>query len=58
MGLKVRASVFNIFGGRHGLHTTDRVVYAGYRDRSPVLFYEKHDDLVGPLFNFSIKGTF
>ena len=26
-------------------------------DRS-VAFYEKHDDLVGPLFNFSVKGTF
>jgi outer membrane receptor for ferrienterochelin and colicins len=58
MGLKVRASVFNIFGGRHGLHTEDRVVYSGFRDRSPILFYERHDDLVGPLFNFSIKGTF
>ena len=55
MGLTVRASVFNIFNGRH---TQDRVVYTGYRDRSPVSFYEYHDDLVGPLFNFSIKGTF
>jgi len=58
MGLTVRASVFNIFGGRHGLHTVDRVVYSGFRDRAPIAFYEKHDDLVGPLFNFSIKGTF
>ena len=58
MGLTVRASVFNVFGGRHGLHTVDRVVYSGFRDRAPVAFYEKHDDLVGPLFNFSVKGTF
>ena len=58
MGLTVRASVFNIFGARHGLHTVDRVVYSGFRDRAPVAFYEKHDDLVGPLFNFSVKGTF
>jgi hypothetical protein len=58
MGLTVRASVFNIFGGRHGLHTEDRVVYSGFRDRAPIAFFEKHDDLVGPLFDFSIKGTF
>ena len=58
MGLTFRASVFNMFGGRHGLHTVDRVVYSGFRDRAPVAFYEKHDDLVGPLFDFSIKGTF
>ena len=58
MGLTVRASVFNMFGGRHGLHTVRRVVYSGFRDRAPIAFYEKHDDLVGPLFNFSIKGTF
>src|SRR5438270_2467031 len=58
MGLTVRASVFNIFGGRHGLHTVDRVVYSGFRDRAPIAFFEKHGDLVGPLFNFSVKGTF
>jgi len=58
MGLTVRASVFNMFGGRHGLHTVRRVVYSGFRDTAAVAFYEKHDDLVGPLFNFSIKGTF
>ena len=55
LGLTVRASVFNIFDGRH---TVDRVVYSGFRDRSPVLFFEKHDDLVGPLFDLTIKGTF
>jgi outer membrane receptor for ferrienterochelin and colicins len=55
MGLTVRAGVDNIFNGRH---TMDRVVYSGFRDRSPVAFYERHDDLVGPLFNFSVKGTF
>jgi outer membrane receptor for ferrienterochelin and colicins len=58
MGLTVRASVFNVFGGRHGLHTVDRVVYSGFRDRVPIAFFETHRDLVGPLFNFSVKGTF
>ena len=55
MGLTVRASVDNIFNGRH---TFNRVVYAGYRDRTPVSFFEDHDDLVGPLFKLSVKGTF
>ena len=36
----------------------DRVVYTGYRDRSPVSFFDKRDQLVGPLFNLSVKGTF
>jgi hypothetical protein len=55
MGMTVRASVDNVFNGRH---TLDRVVYTGYRDRSPVSFFDKRDQLVGPLFNLSIKGTF
>ena len=55
MGLTVRASVDNIFNGRH---TFNRTVYAGYRDRTPVSFFEDHDDLVGPLFKLSVKGTF
>ena len=58
LGLTVRASVFNIFAGRHGLHTVRRVVYSGFRDRAPIAFFENHDDLVGPLFDFTIKGTF
>lgn len=55
MGLTVRAGIDNVFSGRH---TMDRVVYSGFRDRAPIAFFEKHDDLVGPLFNLSVKGTF
>ena len=55
MGMTVRFTVDNIFNGRH---TLDRVVYTGYRDRSPVSFFDKRDQLVGPLFNLSVKGTF
>lgn len=55
LGLTVRASVDNVFNGRH---TFNRTVYAGFRDRSPVAFLERHDDLVGPLFTLSVKGTF
>jgi outer membrane receptor for ferrienterochelin and colicins len=55
LGMTVRFSVDNVFNGRHLL---DRTVYAGFRDRAPILFIEKHDQLVGPLFRLSVKGTF
>lgn len=55
MGLTVRASVFNPLNGRHYL---DRYVYDGRRTTSPLLFREYHDQLVGPIFQFSVKGTF
>jgi hypothetical protein len=54
-GLTVRATINNVFNGRHLLN---RTVYTGFRDRNPVNFIEKHDQLVGPLFNLSVKGTF
>ena len=54
-GLTVRLSVDNVFNGRHLL---DRTVFNGFRDRAPILFMEKHDQLVGPLFRLSVKGTF
>jgi hypothetical protein len=57
-GLTVRATVDNIFNFIDSRHTLDRVVYTGYRDRSPVSFYDKRDQLVGPLFSLSVKGTF
>src|SRR5947209_30998 len=55
MGLTVRVAVDNI---PEGWHYYDRAVYSGFRDRSPLLFIERHHDLVGPIFNFSVKGTF
>ena len=55
LGMTVRFSVDNIFNGRHYV---DRTVWGGYRDRNPVLFFEKHNQLVGPIFNLSVKGTF
>jgi hypothetical protein len=54
-GTTVRFTADNLFNSRH---TVDRVVYDGYRDRSPVAFFDKRDQLVGPLFNLSVKGTF
>ena len=55
LGLTVRFTVDNVFNGRHLLN---RTVYGGFRDRTPILFIEKHDQLVGPLFRLSVKGTF
>jgi hypothetical protein len=54
-GMTVRFSVDNVFNGRHYL---SRWVYSGYRDRSPLSFFERHNQRVGPLFNLSVKGTF
>jgi hypothetical protein len=55
MGLTVRFTVDNIFNGRH---TLDRVVYEGYRDRTPIDFFDRRDQLVGPLFKLTVRGTF
>jgi outer membrane receptor for ferrienterochelin and colicins len=55
MGMTVELDVDNVLNGRH---TTDKIVYVGYRDRTPVLFFDKRDQLVGPIFTLSIKGTF
>jgi outer membrane receptor for ferrienterochelin and colicins len=54
-GTTVRLSVDNIFNGRH---LVDRVVYLGYRDRTDIDFFEKRNQLVGPLFSVSVKGNF
>jgi len=55
LGLTVRGTIDNVFNGRHLLH---RTVYSGFRDRSPINYIEKHDQLVGPIFELSVKGTF
>ena len=55
LGLTVRFTVDNV---PEGWHYFDRTVYAGFRDVAPVAYYERHHDLVGPLFTLSIKGTF
>ena len=54
-GLTVRFGVDNLFNGRHYFN---RDVYVGYRDRTPVKFFERHNDLVGPIFKLNVKGTF
>ena len=54
-GLKVRATFDNVFNGRHLLN---RTVYTGFRDTHPIAFIERHDQLVGPIFTLSVKGSF
>jgi outer membrane receptor for ferrienterochelin and colicins len=54
-GMTVRFTVDNVFNGRH---FEDRTVYSGFRDRAPIAFIERHNELIGPLFSLSIKGTF
>src|SRR5689334_4369081 len=54
-GTTVRFSVDNIFDGRH---LEFRKVWPGFRDRTPLLFIENHNELVGPIFTLSVKGNF
>ncbi len=54
-GMTANLTVFNLTDGRTRL---DRYVYAGYRDRSPLLFRETQDLSVQPIFNFRLTGDF
>jgi len=54
-GMTVQAQVRNLLNGRH---YWNRDVYAGFRDRSPILFKERQKQLIGPIFYLSIKGNF
>ncbi len=55
LGTTVRLSVDNIVDTKHKVW---RTVHSGYRDRTPVSFFQKQDQAVGPIFSLSIKGTF
>jgi hypothetical protein len=55
MGLTVRATVGNIFNARHILN---RTIYEDWRVGSPISVIEKHNQLIGPIFSFSVKGNF
>jgi outer membrane receptor for ferrienterochelin and colicins len=58
-GMTVRFTADNILDGLlDGRHKKWRTVWEGYRDRTPVAFFEKDNELVGPLFQISIRGTF
>lgn len=55
MGLNVRAIVGNVLNARH---RWDRTVYEDWRDSSPVAFHQDNNQLIGPIFELDIKGTF
>ena len=55
LGTTVRVSVDNIIESKHRVW---RTVYTGFRDRSPISFVQRNNQLVGPIFSLSIKGTF
>jgi hypothetical protein len=54
-GLTVRASAGNLLNARS---RWDRIVYAGRRNTAPIDFIEKRNRLIGPIFSFSVRGTF
>ncbi len=55
MGLAVRFTVGNVLNARHRF---DRIVYAGRRERDPVAFIQKNNQLIGPIFSLKVRGTF
>jgi hypothetical protein len=54
-GMTVRAIVGNILNARHRL---DRRVYDGYRDSNPLRLTQRNNQLIGPVFEFLVKGNF
>ena len=54
-GLTMRAQVGNILNARSRRH---RVVYGGLRGETPITSIEERDRLIGPVFSFSVRGTF
>lgn len=55
MGLTVNFQVFNLTDGRA---IFERVVHDGPRNTSPVVFTEKRDLSVQPIFRLQLKGSF
>ena len=55
MGLAVRFEVSNLLNARHRL---TRTIYTGYRDVSPIKELQNNNQLIGPIFNLNVRGTF
>ena len=55
LGMTVRAQISNIFNARHFY---DRYVYDGRRNASPLSFHQVNNQLVGPIFTFTVRGSF
>ena len=54
-GLTVRADVGNLLNARHRYNTH---VYTGRRTTAPIDYIQYNNQLIGPLFDFSVRGTF
>jgi hypothetical protein len=54
-GLTVNFKVVNVTNGRHYLR---RTVYEDFRNNSPIAFVEDRDQLIGPIFRLTVKGSF
>lgn len=55
LGLTVRLGVDNLLDARHRF---ERTVYNGRRLRDPVLYHQSDNQLIGPIFEATVKGTF
>jgi len=55
LGLTVRATAGNLLNARHRL---DRTVFDGRRERDPVAFIQRNNQLIGPIFSLSVRGNF
>ena len=54
-GLTVQARVGNVLNARS---VRRRTFYQGLRNATPVASYEDRDRRIGPIFSFSVRGTF
>ena len=53
--MTVRGTVTNLLDARHRFN---RTVFDGRRDAHPVLFIQRHNQLIGPIFTLSLRGNF
>ena len=54
-GFDVTLIAANLLNARHHF---DRTVYDGRRERDPILFVQKSNQLIGPIFAIKVKGSF
>jgi hypothetical protein len=49
---------FTVDNGFNRKHHDFRRVFPGFRVTAPIAFFERHDEIVGPIFTLSVKGNF
>jgi hypothetical protein len=54
-GMTVRADAGNLLNARH---RWTRYVYTDWRDTAPISFIQRNNQLIGPIFSLTVKGTF